>query len=89
LVFWKLFSSATLGRLDLYYCRENKNQDPISSTDFLENCYKKLKQTTKNVSLEKNRQDFILKIGNRKGNHYSRIYQVKDSLKFEYEMTIS
>ena len=54
--------------------------------DFLENCYKKIKQTNKNVTLEKNRLGLILKIGNRRSNNYSRIYQEKSSLKFEYEM---
>jgi hypothetical protein len=62
-VSWELFSSAILGRLDLYYYLENKN-----------------------VNLEKNRKGFILKIGNRKSNHYSRIYQTKQGVKFEYEM---
>ena len=83
---WTIFSSTVLSRFDLYYYRENKKQDKISSTNFLDNCYKKLKQTNKNVSLEKNRKGFILKIGNRKSNQYSRIYQTKQGLKFEHEM---
>jgi hypothetical protein len=83
---WTIFSSGVLSRFDLYYYRENKKQEKISSTNFLDNCYKKLKQTNKNVSLEKNRKGFILKIGNRKSNQYSRIYQTKQGLKFEHEM---
>jgi len=83
---WKIFDKATLSRFDIYYSRENNKQDKISSADFLENCYKKIKQTSKNVTLEKNRRGLILKIGNRKSNNYSRIYQEKNSLKFEYEM---
>ena len=45
-----------------------------------------IKQTNKNTSLEKNRKGWILKIGNRKSNHYFRIYETKSSLKFEHEM---
>lgn len=86
LVSWELFSDATLGRFDVYYCRENKNQDLISSSDFLNNLYIKLKQTTKTIKLEKNSKSIILKIGNRKSNHYSRIYQRKNLLRFELEM---
>jgi hypothetical protein len=86
LVSWELFSDATLARFDLYYLRENKKQDILSSNDFLENCYSKIKQTSKIVRLEKNQKGSILKVGNRKSNHASRIYQIKDSLKFEYEM---
>lgn len=63
---WKIFDKATLSRFDIYYSRENNKQDKISSADFLENCYKKIKQTSKNVTLEKNRRALILKIGNRK-----------------------
>jgi len=83
---WKIFDTATLSRFDIYYSRENNKQDKISSADFLENCYNKIRQTTKNVTLEKNRRGLILKIGNRKSNNYSRIYQEKNSLKFEYEI---
>lgn len=83
---WKIFDTATLSRFDIYYSRENNKQDKISSADFLENCYKKIKQTNKNVTLEKNRLGLILKIGNRRSNNYSRIYETKNSLKFEYEM---
>jgi hypothetical protein len=52
----------------------------------LENCHRKLKQTNKNVSFEKNAKGFILKIGNRRSNNYSRIYEEKRFLKFEHEM---
>ena len=44
----------------------------------MENCHRKLKQTNKNVSFDKNRKGLILKIGNRN--------IVSTSLKFEYEM---
>ena len=49
---WKIFDKASLSRFDIYYSRENNKQDKISSADFLENCYKKIKQTSKNVTLE-------------------------------------
>jgi hypothetical protein len=38
-----------------------------------ENSHTKLKQTNKNFSFEKNTKSLILKIENRKANHYSRI----------------
>ena len=80
---WKFFSSATLGRFDIYYSRKN---DKISVTNFLENCHRKLKETNKNVIFEKNKKGLILKIGNRKSNQYFRIYEEKNFLKFEHEM---
>jgi hypothetical protein len=82
----KLFTSAILGRLDINYSRKNKISDKTSVIDFFEKCHRKLNETNKNVSLQKNIKGLILKIGNRKSNHYSRIYQGKDFLKFEYEM---
>lgn len=82
----KLFSSATLGRFDIHYSRKNKISDKKSVIDFFEKCHRKLNETNKNVSLQKNIKGLILKIGNRKSNHYSGIYQGKDFLKFEYEM---
>jgi hypothetical protein len=49
-------------------------------------CYRTLKQTNKNVSFEKNSKGLILKIGSRRSNNYSRIYEANNSLKFEHEM---
>ena len=49
-------------------------------------CFYKFKNTNKIISLEKNRKGWILKIGNRKSNHSFRIYETKNSLKFEHEM---
>ena len=43
-------------------------------------------QTNKNISLENNSKGWILKIGNRKSNHYFQIYETKNSLRFEHEM---
>ena len=83
---WEFFSSAILGRFDLNYGRKNKTDDKISVRQFLENCQTKLMQTNKNISLEKNSKGLILKIGTRRSNNYSRIYQGKNFLKFEHEM---
>ncbi len=83
---WTIFSSAVLSRFDLYFERNYKTAEKISGREFLQNCQKNLKQTNKNSSLEKNRKGWILKIGNRKSNHYFRIYEKKNSLKFEHEM---
>jgi hypothetical protein len=52
----------------------------------LENCHRKLKQTNKNVSFDKNSRGLILKIGSRRSNNYSRVYERKNSLRFEHEM---
>ena len=86
LINWKFLSSAILGRFDLNYLRNNKIDDKISASEFLENCQRKLKQTNRNVSLEKNSKGSILKIGTRRSNNYSRIYEGKNFLKFEHEM---
>ena len=83
---WRIFSSAVLNRFDLYYSRTNKIDDQISDIEFLENSQKELNRRDRNVSLEKNSKGFILKIGNRRSNNYFRIYQGKNSLKFEHEM---
>lgn len=52
----------------------------------MENCQRELKQTNKNVSLEKNRKGWILRMESRRSNNYSRIYETKNSLKFEHKM---
>jgi len=86
LIDWTIFSSAVLSRFDLYYSRNYKREDKISVRDFFENSHKKLQKTNRNLSYQKNSKGLILKIGNRKSNHYSRIYQTKNALRFEYEM---
>ena len=45
-----------------------------------------MKRINKNFSLEKNRKGWILKIGSRRSNNYSRIYETKNYLRFEHEM---
>ena len=83
---WTILSSAVLSRFDLYYSRQKTIQDKSSIKDFLYYCHDKLILTNKNVSFDKNSKGFILKIGHRKSNHYYRIYERKNFLKFEYEM---
>ena len=86
LIHWTIFSSAVLSRFDLYYSRIQKSDDKISVTDFLESSHRKLKQTNKNVSFEKNHKGLIFTIGSRASDHFSRIYEGKNFLKFEHEM---
>ena len=83
---WSIFASGVLSRLDLSYSRANQRDDSISVPEFLENCSRKIKQTLLNLSYQQNSKGLILKIGNRKSNHYSQISQGKDVLKFEYQM---
>jgi len=82
----EFFSSAILGRFDLNYVRKDKTDDTISVRQFLQNCQTEITQTNKNISLEKNSKGLILKVGTRRSNNYSRIYQGKNFLKFEHEM---
>ena len=86
LIDWTIFYSSVLNRFDLYYYRTNKTEDKISAREFLENCQRELNRRDRNLSLEKNSKGFILKIGNRRSNNYFRIYQGKNSVKFEHEM---
>jgi hypothetical protein len=83
---WNIFDNGILSRFDLYLQRELKETDQISTKAFLANCQQELKQKNKNINLEKNQKGWILKIGNRKTNNYSRIYEGKNFLKFEHEM---
>ena len=46
----------------------------------------KAKLNIQNIILEKNSKGLILKIGTRRSNNYSRVYQGKNFLKFEHEM---
>jgi len=83
---WEIFSSGVLSQFDLYFPRKNKREDKISVREFLKNCQRQLKQANKNVSLEKNSKGLILELGSRRSNNYSRIYETKNSLRFEHEM---
>lgn len=86
LIEWDIFYDATLGRVDLVYSRKNKGKDKTSVYDFFQSCLHKLRQSNQNVTLEKNKGGLILKIGNRRSNQFSRIYEKKDALRFEHEM---
>ena len=86
LINWEFLPSAILGRLDLNYLRNNKIEDKILAEEFLDNCQKKVLQTSKNVNLGKNSKGLILTIGTRRSNLYSRIYEGENFLKFEHEM---
>jgi len=74
-------------RFDLYYSRRNTIQDKLSVREFFENWQRKLKQTNKNVSFEKNLKGLILKLGSRRSNNYSRMYEAKNFLKFEQKLS--
>ena len=53
LVPWKLFSSATLGRFDIYYSRNHKQGDKISVRDFFEILTKNYKKQIKMLAMRK------------------------------------
>lgn len=50
----------------VYHSLENNKQDKVSSAYFLENWYKKIKQTSNTIIFDKNRRGLTLKIVNRK-----------------------
>lgn len=83
---WRIFSFGLLSQFDLCYTRNSETKEKILVKEFLENCQKKLAQKHQNVILEKNREGFVLRIGNRRTNNYIRIYRKKDTLRFELEM---
>lgn len=83
---WTIFSSAVFSRFDLYFKQNYKTAEKISSREFLQNCQKNIKQTNKNISLEK-----IEKVGFQKSIIEKVIIifgfmKQKNSLKFENEM---
>ena len=84
-----LFYSATLARFDIVYMRPNKKQDPIDVSEFLSECFKKMKRTNDKINIKlyySSSDGNILKIGSRKSHRYGRIYQCVDSLRFEHEI---
>lgn len=50
---WQIFDTAVLSRFDLYFQRELKETDQISTKDFLSNCQQKLKKKIKILILKK------------------------------------
>ena len=83
---WEVFDTAVLSRFDLYFDRESKETDQISITNFFSDCQKELKQKNKKVVVDYNQKGWILKIGSRRSNNYSRFYEKTNSLRFEHEM---
>ena len=81
LINWDLFSDAILGRFDLVYSRTNNPKvDKISGYVFLHNCHKKLHLSNQNAYFEKNNRGLMLKIGNRRSDQHSRIYEEMNTL---------
>lgn len=86
IVDWTIFGDdIALSRLDVYFS-ERKKYSEKSLNDFFLNCQEKLQTSKINIKYEKNQQGKILKIGNRRSNRYSRIYEKSNSLRFEHEM---
>ena len=81
---WKLFSNATLSRLDLKFDREPKTTDQISSVEFV----KKGVDFQKIFRLEQNEDGIVLWLGNRGADLCFRIYKRTENtfLSFELEM---
>jgi hypothetical protein len=86
IIHWQILDGAILSRFDLYYEREYKPNDKVSGKEFLSVCQKELKPKNRNINLEKNNKGWIFRIGNRRTNNYSRIYEGKNSLRFEHEL---
>ena len=82
--------SPVLSRFDLVYERANKTTDKANTTEFLNSSYIEFQDLHpyKNLVSERNRKGLVLRIGNRKGRRYYRIYTGKQqkSLRFEAEM---
>jgi hypothetical protein len=82
--------SLVLSRFDLVYQRVNKSTDKATTKEFLNSSYIEFQELHpyKNLLSERNRKGLVLKIGNRKGRRYYRIYTSKHqkSLRFEAEM---
>lgn len=85
---WELFSSGQIGRLDLYYDRENKLEDLPSAENFLDVCKAKINPAFKKTSsiVTKNGLS-TLTIGSRTSDNYFRIYQKTGNVfRFEHEI---
>ena len=79
-----------LSRLDLVYERRKKLTDNISNTEFLESFYLEFTKLYlhRTIVSERNRKGLVLKVGNRKGQRYYRLYTSSEnnSIRFEAEM---
>lgn len=70
---WQIFHTASLSRLDLCFERNSKTLNATSTNNFLDHCFRNLQKLNKKTTLEKNRNGWILKIGNRRSNNYFRV----------------
>ena len=82
--------SPVLSRFDLVYERAKKPTDKANTTEFLNSSYIEFQDLHpyKNLVSERNRKSLVLRVGNRKGRRYYRIYtgKLEKSLRFEAEM---
>lgn len=85
LIDWKIFQSMVLNRFDIYFSEKIMNKNSETLRLFFQQCETKLEKNS--FSFKNNpKLGKILRIGNRRSNRYSRIYQKNTSLRFEYEM---
>ena len=49
---WEIFFSGILNRVDIYFSRNNKISDRISTQEFLENCQNELNRRHRNVNVK-------------------------------------
>jgi hypothetical protein len=80
---WEILNNPVLSRFDVYYSLKLRNSKETVE-QFFKNCYEKLQLNS--TTLEKNKKGNIFRIGNRRSNRYSRIYQNNQFLRFEHEM---
>lgn len=86
---WNILKSANLSRFDLCYFRKAKNTDQKDQLEkFFNNSISKLAKIYKknNFKLDLSTKGYILRIGNRKGSNFYRIYQTENGLRFELEI---
>ena len=87
---WNKFTNPVFSRLDLVYQRIFKPNDPISTINFINSCYRQFQEfhSSKNLLSERNQKGLTLKIGNRRSSKHYRIYtnQQNNLLRFEAAM---
>jgi hypothetical protein len=90
---WSIFRNhqhiLTLGRIDLCYSRGNDPKDTLQSFDgFLTNCRSQIQKntTTKHIKLVDFPNGKMLKVNRRNNSVHYRIYQKKQSVRFELEL---
>ena len=72
----------TLSRLDIYYDRLAKLDDPIQNSKFLNLCFQQIQQyhPNKNLTVEKNKKGLVLKAGSRRSSKHYRVYTKKNNI---------